>query len=935
MFNDKFISLLISFCIMLLVEFFVAHENQFVGSIPSSLGNVLSFQVMSLFSNSLTGVIPDTLCQLKNIIEIDYSNNYLTSTIPDCLTNMTNLQTLYIQQNRLQGTLPSQFGHALQNLLNVDLSYNRLSGTIPTSIAELQTVSSIILHSNRFSGNLHFLTNESLSNCLFFDVADNALSGNLPDELFRLPKLQYLLLSSNCFSGTIPESICDNGNIMTYSMNALGSGSRCDIVRIWKSYFPSFSFEGQIPACMWSLPSLETLYLSGNILTGDLEDVMLPDISPLNTLSLSGNALVGTLPTSLQTKNFSHLDLSWNKITGSLDDMEKHFGKEYSCQGSINLEVNYISGVIPHYILTGNEVQVLNGNLFECSSGSFHDPDLPSNDKSSDGYACGSSQFDLSMLLYSIVFVLSLGISLRLVYDLDLNSSTWLALEMKSFFRSYSNYLALTEFNPRYALQRYVRTLQHFMKVMCLMAVYVVVVFFIMIPILRNEGYSTSTHLFAWYFSFMYFEGLVPGVVYFLLWASLICYFSYATRYYQLTKYQKPETGSDSAELITGNLELTEIETGNDETSRTAMSIDEMDDNVRFIVLSLLISTFNFGCVLSANVYYITIILSEDVSQRYKIISQFALSIFMCFWNSIAVGFLVTRLHPRIPTEVFLRSSFRIVNTIFLPIIAVLISSSKCFSAFFFGLGDITNVVSYRTCSLQTFSNGVITCVEYEYADIEDSVEQPFVYSGGCTDAILSDYVPVHIYSYAFDFILMPVAYLISTTLLAEYQNYIILPKVMWLDTTVEKRELVRAGNLFGIIFGHFALALTFGLVSPVLIFVITVAFVQDLVIYIYYLRKYLRFSDRCNDPNDPFGGVDEACTDIPRRFRSVILMILMTSALVNTFFLLDKTWYTTYDSEHLPTHLWAILLPTLVVVSLQCVQWRYRSTGVSLCWQS
>jgi len=260
-----------------------------------------------------------------------------------------------------------------------------------------------------------------------------------------------------------------------------------------------------------------------------------------------------------------------------------------------------------------------------------------------------------------------------------------------------------------------------------------------------------------------------------------------------------------------------------------------------------------------------------------------------------------------------------------MPIIAVLLSSSKCFAAFIFGLDDITNVVIYETCSLQTFSNGVITCSAYDYASIEDTIERPFVYNGGCTDAIMTDYIPVHIYSYAFDFILMPVVYLISTTWLAKFQRYIVLPKMMWIDTKVELRELVRAGNLFGIFFGHFALATSFGLTSPVLILVITVAFMQDLVIYIYYMRKYLKFSDRCKNPSDPFGGLEEACAAIPSNFRLIIFIIFFTSAFCTSFLVLDKIWYEDYTFERLPYKIWALLIPFVVVASLPYFQDKYQ----------
>jgi hypothetical protein len=397
---------------------------------------------------------------------------------------------------------------------------------------------------------------------------------------------------------------------------------------------------------------------------------------------------------------------------------------------------------------------------------------------------------------------------------------------------------------------------------------------------------------------------------------------------------------SDKAVLVSSSSDLPAIEMGDitkDPVSRKRSSTfhelyfsnaenkNDLDTTASFIFKTSMVTLFNFVSVLTINIYYVTIVMAENIDQDIKVMVQFAVSIYMCFWNSIAVGFMVTKLKPGIPAEIFLRSLFRIINTVFMPIVAVLLSSSKCFSAFIFGLDDITNIVYYETCSLQTFSNGVITCVEYDYSSIEDTMERPFVYNGGCTDAIMSDYIPVHIYSYAFDFILMPVVYLISTTWLAKFQNYIVLPKMMWTDTKVERRELLRAGNLLAVFFGHFALATSFGLTSPVLVLVICLAFMQDLVIYIYYLRKYLKFSDRCKDPSNPFGGLDEAAAEVPTNYRAIILIILFTSAFCCSFLVMDKVWYRDYSSEQLPYKIWTLLVPFFIVAMLPSFQKKYN----------
>ena len=68
---------------------------------------------------------------------------------------------------------------------------------------------------------------------------------------------------------------------------------------------------GSIPPCIFNLPNLQTLHLSGNGFSG-----MLPNSLPVNLtdLSLSHNFIKGTLSTSIQRMYFSKLDLANNKV---------------------------------------------------------------------------------------------------------------------------------------------------------------------------------------------------------------------------------------------------------------------------------------------------------------------------------------------------------------------------------------------------------------------------------------------------------------------------------------------------------------------------------------------------------------------------------------------------------------------------------------------
>jgi hypothetical protein len=79
---------------------------------------------------------------------IDLFNNGLTGTLPESLSNIKTLQILHIKLNSLTGTVSSKFGE-LQHISWFDVSNNQLHGTIPFSFAHSLTIKDF-----RFGGNM-------------------------------------------------------------------------------------------------------------------------------------------------------------------------------------------------------------------------------------------------------------------------------------------------------------------------------------------------------------------------------------------------------------------------------------------------------------------------------------------------------------------------------------------------------------------------------------------------------------------------------------------------------------------------------------------------------------------------------------------------------------------------------------------------------------
>ena len=168
---------------------------------------------------------------------------------------------------------------------------------MPISLADVSSLTELFVHDNILSGNLINVFNGSHQSMLTtVQLSNNHFTGELPEQLFLSKSLQAMSAVSNCFHGTIPSSICINDNLMSLALDGLVCASSCQtkiLPGISSSYVSSRSVTGGIPDCLWSMPKLSILHLSGNRLTGTLPSGDKILSSSLKDLSLSYNLLTG------------------------------------------------------------------------------------------------------------------------------------------------------------------------------------------------------------------------------------------------------------------------------------------------------------------------------------------------------------------------------------------------------------------------------------------------------------------------------------------------------------------------------------------------------------------------------------------------------------------------------------------------------------------
>lgn len=332
--------------------------------------------------------------------------------------------------NTFSGTFPSDIG-LLSNLQNLYLQDNfKPHGSLPTSIGLLKKLEVIVLSNNQFSGHIRneVFDPSTQTSLTTIDISGNHFTGPIPETLFLLPNIQTITLGKNCYTGTLPSTICSAKKMVDVKLNNLGGlyqntmnatdsalyNEACPIDYPWQQTLTiagrqydlfvnvASGLFGTIPACVFNISSLRSLYISGSGMTGTIPSGDFIASTTLTTLSLSFNNLNGTIPEWIQKKtNFAYLDLSYNHIGGTVSPTF-----QVANNATVVLNNNRLSGSIPPSVValpTGN-VNVLSGNLFVKP--------LPPADPSYAQYSPGSNQFLFAIIIFCFVCFLLVCIAL-------------------------------------------------------------------------------------------------------------------------------------------------------------------------------------------------------------------------------------------------------------------------------------------------------------------------------------------------------------------------------------------------------------------------------------------------------------------------------------------------------------------------------------------
>ena len=130
-------------------------ENNLIGAIPASIGNLQYLEVLSLFGNNFNGTqIPLSIGDIHFLRYLYLEDNKLEGVIPEALASLQYLERIHLGNNQFSGEIPAKFGEVATNLYVFGMANNNLTGNLPEKLGSSSVLDFISVEGNRLSGDI-------------------------------------------------------------------------------------------------------------------------------------------------------------------------------------------------------------------------------------------------------------------------------------------------------------------------------------------------------------------------------------------------------------------------------------------------------------------------------------------------------------------------------------------------------------------------------------------------------------------------------------------------------------------------------------------------------------------------------------------------------------------------------------------------------------
>ena len=701
------------------------------GGVPSSLGNLSKLENLALNNNKLSGQLPDTFSNLQNLVylllngnqldgpltklwsltklEILYSySNRFTGSISGSVGDLRNIKTLYLKGNLLTGTLPSEI-EKLSKLQTFDVSHNSLHGSINDNLlTNAQSLQKFVVSSNRFTGPVPIVSSQHLKT---FDISLNKFTGFIPSLYFENnSQIEIFSASLNCLSRAIPSAVCKAEKLTQLVLCSVGS--KCP------EPYPLVT----VPSCLWSIGSLERLYLTGNSYHGFLDSYLSPNVSHLN---IAFNNFRGSVPIQKGVVyEMDTFDVSNNLFYGTMYEMNVlPYG------GSTNYtifraDINRLSGGMSQKQLEEFQlVAALEGNIIQCDN-------LPSNDISIGTYVCETENYEYAFVLWLVVFGLCIILLVILIANKRASTFKQFRQVLRKFYKECTKIQRndMNEVNAEFeGFIQMLATLKKLARYVLLATSVLFVMSIVVYSSLKlndhNDLYRTHEYQYWYTVSGVYIKYAVSGVCVYILFFSAV--FLNTIIFFRCFD-------EDWRSINLRNLHFNKssyLEMRRKHHIKWEKKVWKMI-GLRICVISLFISTS-----LLVNIGYVFLNKMLDAAM------DFLLQVGVIAFNMtlrLLIPYIAKYLYPNEGKD---RYTLHVVETmagllsfanLAVPFMAAGLASELCFANLIFPVKYIPVDTTYTECILPYTINSIPIpgeCAEYSQFGDNMNIEPPFVYS--------------------------------------------------------------------------------------------------------------------------------------------------------------------------------------------------------------